>query len=98
MFWPSFNAGYFPTTGLEKSTIVVNTVLSLTGSCLATFLMSGLLRDKFSLEDILNATLAGGVAIGAPAGITTNPAASLMVGIVSGVVSCLGYKFLTAKL
>jgi ammonium transporter Rh len=46
----------------------------------------------------LNATLAGGVAIGAPAGITTNPAASLLIGITAGIVSTVGFRFLTAKL
>ncbi len=98
MYWPSFNAGYFPTTGMEKSVIIVNTVLSLTGSCLSTFLMSAFLREKFSLEDILNATLAGGVAIGASCGILVNPAGSILIGVVSGMVSTLGFRFLTAKL
>ena len=50
------------------------------------------------MEDILNATLAGGVAIGAPAGVATNGAASLAIGFGVGVVSCLCYKFLTSRL
>jgi ammonium transporter Rh len=50
------------------------------------------------MEDILNATLAGGVIIGAPSGIFTNPAGSLCIGIFAGVVSCLGYRYLQAKL
>lgn len=50
------------------------------------------------MEDILNATLAGGVIIGAPSGLFSNPAGSLCIGIFGGVVSCLGYRFLQAKL
>jgi ammonium transporter Rh len=50
------------------------------------------------MEDILNATLAGGVAIGAPSGIFTNLAASLTVGLGAGVISTLGYRYLSEKL
>lgn len=95
MFWPSFNAGYFPENGFERSLIISNTILSLTGSCLSTFIMSALLRDKFSMEDILNATLAGGVAIGAPCGVVVNPAISLFIGILAGIVSTTGFVKLT---
>jgi len=98
MLWPSFNAGFFPTTGYEKSLIISNTILSLTGSCLSTFIMSALFRHKFNMEDILNATLAGGVMIGAGAGLFVNPTAALCIGLFAGVISTLGYKYLTAKL
>ena len=98
MFWPSFNAGYFPEQPYEKSIIVTNTVLSLTGSCLGTFIMTSIVREKFSMEDILNATLAGGVIIGAPSGIFTNPAAALCIGLFAGVVSTLGFRYLQGKL
>lgn len=44
LYWPSFNAGYFPENPFQKSMITTNTVLSLTGSCLAAFIVSALLR------------------------------------------------------
>ena len=91
MFWPSFNAGYFPENGFQRSLIISNTIISLTGSCLATFIMSAMVRDKFSMEDILNASLAGGVAIGAPSGVVVNPAISLFIGIFAGIISTAGY-------
>ena len=94
MFWPSFNAGYFATNPYEKSTIVANTIIALTGSCLGTFIMTSLFRHKFDLEDILNASLAGGVIIGAPAGIFTNAAGPLCIGIFAGIISGLGYEYL----
>lgn len=44
MFWPSFNAGYFPSSPFEKSLIIGNTVISLTASCLGTFIATTFLR------------------------------------------------------
>lgn len=89
MFWPSFNAGYFPENGFQRSLVVSNTIISLTGSCLATFIVSSLIHEKFNIEHILNATLAGGVAIGAPSGVVANPGISLTIGIFSGVISTI---------
>lgn len=95
MFWPSFNAGYFPENGFQRSLIVSNTIIALTGSCLSTFVASALLRDKFSMEDILNATLAGGVAIGAPCGVVQNPGLALFIGLLAGGVSTICFYKLT---
>lgn len=92
MFWPSFNAGVFPENGFQRSLIISNTVISLTGSCLTTFILSALMREKFCMDDILNATLAGGVAIGAPAGITVNAGIALLVGVIAGAVSTFGFN------
>ncbi len=50
------------------------------------------------MEDILNASLAGGVIIGAPSGVFTNPAGALCIGLFGGVVSTLGYRYLQSKL
>ena len=50
------------------------------------------------MEDILNATLAGGVAIGAGSGIFTNPAAALYIGFFAGIISTLGFRYLQGKL
>lgn len=94
MFWPSFNAGYFAETPYERSVIIVNTILALTGSNLACYTMTALLQEKFSIDHIENATLAGGVIIGASAGLFTNPGASLIVGAFGGVVSSLGFSYL----
>jgi len=98
MYWPSFNAGFFPSTGYEKTTIIANTIIALTGSCLSTFVMTALLRNKFSMEDILNATLAGGVMIGASSGLFVNPAAALCIGLFAGSISTFGFYYLTSKL
>ena len=44
MFWPSFNAAYFPQTPYERSIIITNTILALTGSNLACYTMTALLQ------------------------------------------------------
>ena len=98
MFWPSFNAGFFASTPYEKSLIISNTIISLTGSCLGTFITTSLIREKFEMEDNLNATLAGGVIIGAPSGLFTNPAGSLCIGLFAGILSTFCFRNLGEKL
>lgn len=100
MFWPSFNAGVFPSTQFERSLTVSNTVLSLVGSCLGTFIVSGLFREnhKFEMEDILNATLAGGVIIGAASGLLENVGGALAIGFIGGIVSTFCFMKLNAGL
>jgi ammonium transporter Rh len=65
---------------------------------LATFSLSALLGKHFIIEDILNATLAGGVAIGAPCGMIYSPGIAMAIGFISGLISTLGYHYLTPKL
>lgn len=43
------------------------------------------------MEDILNATLAGGVAIGSCCSLMENPVGALVIGIIAGFVSAVGY-------
>ena len=50
------------------------------------------------MEDILNASLAGGVIIGAGSGVIINPAASLTIGFLGGVISTFGFIKLTSFL
>jgi len=98
LFWPSFNAGFFPVNHFERTIIVINTVLSLTASCLGTYLTTSYGRKKFAIEEILNSTLAGGVIIGASSGLLLNPAGALTLGFIGGIVSSLGYHYLSAIL
>jgi len=42
LFWPSFNFGVSAMNSFEQNQIVVNTVLSLTGSVVGTYIMSAL--------------------------------------------------------
>ena len=56
---------------------------------------SAFLGDYLVMEDILNATLAGGVIIGTSSGFLYHPAVAIAIGIFGGVVSTLGFHFLT---
>lgn len=95
MHWPSFNSGIVTSpAGMHRA--VVNTILSLTGSCVSTFMVSALYNEgKFHMEDILNATLAGGVVIGAACDIITYPFISLLCGFAAGIISTIGFKRIT---
>lgn len=75
-------------------------MLSLTGSCFAAIIMSVIVRkeNKVDMEDVLNATLAGGVIIGAPSGLLTNPGGAIAIGFIGGAVSSLCFAKLGPKL
>lgn len=47
---------------------------------------------------MLNATLAGGVAIGSSADILNRPFIAIIIGLVAGIVSASGYLKLSSKL
>jgi len=96
VFWPSFNGAL--ADGNSQHRVVINTVLSLTNSCLSAFVVSKLLRGKFDMVDIQNATLAGGVAVGSSADMVIGPYAALIVGAIAGVASVCGYVHLTPML
>ena len=46
---------------------------------------------------IQNATLAGGVAIGACADMVIEPWGAVLIGCISGIVSVLGYSYLSVS-
>merc|ERR1719502_699332 len=89
LFWPSFVAG-----GLEAGTeghgiALVNTVLALLASTVVTFgLMPMISGNRLGTVPVQNATLAGGVTIGATANIAMGPAGAVMVGSMAGALSC----------
>lgn len=82
----------------HRSLIITNTILSLTGSCLATFAISALFRDKFNMKDIMHSTIAGGVIIAAPCGVATNSGICLAIGFFGGILSSLCLMKLSPKI
>lgn len=94
LFWPSFNAGAAVEEGQLRA--IINTYYSLTASAIVTFAMSSLVsKNKFNMVHIQNSTLAGGVAIGTLADLIIEPWAAILVGMVAGTISVLGFQFLT---
>lgn len=70
--------------------------MSITCSVLASFLFSKITKHgKLDIEIILNASLAGGVAIGSSADIMVKPYGSMLVGFLAGTVSSLGFAYLS---
>lgn len=90
MFWPSFNGALAPSMDYGQHRVIINTVFALTSSALAAFALSGVLRGKFCMEDIQNATLAGGVAVGSSSDLVIGPAGALAIGLIAGSMSVLG--------
>jgi ammonium transporter Rh len=98
MFWPSFNCA-IPVNGSQVMRTIINTIMSLTGSCMATFIATSFLHHGyFNIVDVQNATLAGGVSIGAIADLNIGIWGALLVGNIAGWISTIGYRFLQPKM
>ncbi|KAI3380944.1 hypothetical protein SNEBB_006781 [Seison nebaliae] len=97
LFWPSFNSA--AAVGHGQLRAVVNTFLSIVSSAFITFAISALVNDgKLNMVHIQNATLSGGVAIGSIANLIIEPWAAILVGTVAGILSVIGYRFITPSL
>ncbi|XP_068976758.1 ammonium transporter Rh type B isoform X1 [Bombus flavifrons] len=95
LFWPSFNSAALQ--GDDQQRAIINTLLSISSSCVIAFATSALVSkdSKFNMVHVQNSTLAGGVAIGTAAGMMCKPVGALAVGALAGLLSVLGYKYLT---
>ena len=94
IYWPSFNGAL--ASGVTQHRIVVNTTLGIVGSVMGGACVSRFLHGKLETEIMLNATLAGGVAIGSGADIIVAPWAAIFIGFVGGAISALGFAKLNA--
>lgn len=92
VYWPSFNGGLAP--GISQQRVVVNTVLSISSSCIAACAVSRIIKKKLDMEVVLNATLAGGVSIGGASDLVVTGVISMIIGTIAGIVSTLGFLFL----
>ncbi|ETO07715.1 ammonium transporter Rh type A, partial [Reticulomyxa filosa] len=105
LYFPSFNAYFAYAAPIQESgydglrrqsdrtRAFVNTVIALCASTIAAFIVSKCNRKgKINMTYIQNATLAGGVAMGACADLYTNPAGAVAIGFFAGVLSTIGFK------
>lgn len=90
MYWPSFNGAL--ATGDQQHRVFVNTVLSIASSCISSAFISRVFYSKLEMEIMLNATLAGGVAIGSACDLVTQPWITLAIGFSAGIISSVGFK------
>lgn len=94
VFWPSFTSAV---ASPERAVLTaINTVFALAGATIATYIFSKLIRGKVDIEDIANASLAGGVAIGSTCDIA-NPGMSMLIGLAAGILSTVGYSIIAPK-
>lgn len=97
IYWPSFNGAL--SLGSERHYVTINTECSLMGSTAMTFIVSSLLNNsKFRMEDIINATLAGGVIMGTSCDLVVSPGIAFLIGIIGGLVSSVCFNKLTPYL
>merc|ERR1712137_1522886 len=92
LFWPSFVAGGLP-SGECQTLALMNTVLALIASAVTAFAVTPIFNaNRLTTVPIQNATLAGGVAIGATANFAMGPAGAILVGICAGAISTAGFS------
>ena len=94
VFWPSFTSAVASPERVVLTAI--NTVFALAGATIATYIFTKLIRGKIDIEDIANASLAGGVAIGSTCDIAS-PGMSMLIGLAAGVLSTAGYAIIAPK-
>lgn len=94
IFWPSFCAA--PAEISKMPLAAVNTILSLCGATVATYIASTMIRKKIAIEDMANAALAGGVAIGSSCAHTTAQC-SLLIGFIAGILSVIGFAIIQPR-
>jgi len=95
IFWPSFCSALVLVNKIPL--VAINTVLALCGATLATYAFTILIRGKIEVGDTANASLAGGVAIGATVANVT-PGWSMLIGLIAGTISVVGYAIIQPRL
>ncbi|MBI9021221.1 MAG: ammonium transporter [Verrucomicrobia bacterium] len=88
VFWPSFCGALVAPADIPMT--IVNVILALCGSTIATYAASLKLRGKVCVADIANAALAGGVAIGSTCD-KVSPLIAFAIGILAGALSTFGF-------
>ena len=94
VFWPSFTSAVASPERVVLTAI--NTVFALAGATIATYIFTKLIRGKIDIEDIANASLAGGVDIRSTCDIA-NPGMSMLIGLAAGILSTAGYAIIAPK-
>lgn len=96
-FWPSFNASLLVLEVNRHNRAIINTYFSLASCVATTFFVSACVNKKykFNMVHVQNATLAGGVAVGASADLMIKPWGAILIGMCAGIISSLGYAYVT---
>ena len=93
-FWPSFNGAVGNGAAMHRS--IINTYLSISSSVIASIIVAKMTHEgKLEMEIVLNASLAGGVAVGSACDIIVKQFGAMLAGFVTGVISSLGFAYLS---
>ena len=96
MFWPSFNGAL--ATEAQQQRVIVNTVLSISASCITACGISRVMLQRLDMEVVLNATLAGGVTVGSSSDLVVTGGVAMAIGALAGIVSAFGFLKLSGFL
>ena len=97
--WPTFNGALLGTSE-QQHRCAINTYMSLAACTTAAFATALLVskQARLSMDLVQNATLAGGVAVGTMADFMIYPVGAMVIGSLCGVISILGFHFLSPML
>lgn len=96
-YWPSFNGALG--NGAQMHRALINTYLSIVCSVVAAIIVAKLThKGKLEMEIVLNASLAGGVVMGAPCDMIVLPFGAMIAGFIVGCVSSFGFAYLSPAL
>ena len=95
IFWPSFCSAIVPEAQFAQT--VINVVLALCGATLSTYIIGMMIRKKIAIADIANASLAGGVAIGATCNLV-GPLGAFAIGLLAGTLCVVGYTIIQPRI
>jgi ammonium transporter Rh len=95
LFWPSFCSALVAPEDVPKT--ILNVVIALCGATVATYVACLVTRGRLVAADIANASLAGGVAIGATCDSVALPVA-LLIGVLAGALSTFGFAVIQGRL
>jgi ammonium transporter Rh len=100
VYWPSFNGGALEADSHPQQRALGGTIMALLGATVGAFVASSYLSQTWKIRpvDIQNATLAGGVALGAVCHMTLSVADTLLIGGAAGLASTLAYNRLQGYL
>ena len=96
MFWPSFNGAL--AADFQQQRVIVNTVIAISASAVTACAIARLTKHGLEMEVVLNATLAGGVGIGTSSDLVTNAGTAMAIGGLAGIISALGFLYLSEYL
>ena len=88
VYWPSFNGALAPPS--QQLRIFINTIMAICASCIASCGICRLFHQRLTTKVVLNATLAGGVAIGSASCLVATSSVSMCIGAAAGIIAALG--------